>query len=162
METAARPERAQILAFSLDGRVAAHREQNHHYANISWRHTAADDDIVITTPLGQGVAQLSRDAAGARLRTADRREVAAADWEDLSAQVFGFALPLAGLPRWLLGDVTPTRRDERGRPVTAVAEGWDIRYLGYESDAADALPVLVEFRRDDIELRLKVDSWQLN
>jgi outer membrane biogenesis lipoprotein LolB len=76
--------------------------------------------------------------------------------------VFGFELPLEGMPRWLLGDVTPTQRDEPGRPLAAQIDGWDIRYLGYESDAADALPVLIEFRRDDIEVRLKVDSWQLN
>lgn len=146
----------------MDGRVAAHRGDTHHYANISWRHAPAGDDIVLTTPLGQGVAQLSRSAEGARLKVADGRVVAAADWEELSARVFGFALPLEGMPRWLLGDVAATQRDGKDRPQTALANGWVIRYLGYESDAADALPVLVDFRRDDIEVRLKVDSWQLN
>lgn len=159
---APRPARTAIGAFSFDGRVAAHREATHHYANISWRHTAALDDVVLTTPLGQGVAELSRDAAGAQLKSADGKSVSAADWEELSARVFGFALPLEGMPRWLLGDVAPTQRDEQGRPVAAVADGWDVRYLGYESDAPDALPVLVEFRRDDIEVRLKVDAWQLD
>jgi outer membrane lipoprotein LolB len=157
-----RPARTDIPAFSIDGRVAAHRDDVHHYANISWRHVGASDDIVLTTPLGQGVAELVRDAGGASLKSADGQTVSAADWEELSARVFGFELPLEGMPRWLLGDVAPTQRDERGRPLAAQADGWDIRYLGYESDAADALPVLVEFRRDDIDVRLKVDAWQLN
>lgn len=157
-----RPARAGIAAFSLDGRVAARQEQTRHYANIAWHHTDAADDILLTTPLGQGVAELSRDAGGARLVAADKQVVIAADWEGLSAQVFGFALPLAGMPHWLLGDVAPTQRDGLGRPTAAVADGWDIRYLDYESPAADALPVLMEFRRDDIELRIKVDAWQLN
>ena len=115
----------------------------------------------MTTPLGQGIAQLDRDARGARLVTADREEVTAPDWESLSARVFGFALPLAGMPRWLLGDVSPTLRDKFGRPQAARVDGWDIRYLDYESDAADALPVLVEMQHDDIELRMKVDAWRL-
>ncbi|MDD5250176.1 MAG: lipoprotein insertase outer membrane protein LolB [Rhodocyclaceae bacterium] len=161
-EISPRPARAGISAFSLDGRVAARQDQTRHYANIAWHHTAAADDILLTTPLGQGVAELSRDAAGARLVSADQQVAAAPDWESLSAQVFGFALPLAGMPRWLLGDVAATQRDDVGRPLAASADGWDIRYLDYESPAADALPVLMEFRRDDIELRLKVDSWQLN
>lgn len=161
-EISPRPARAGISAFSLDGRVMARQEQTRHYANIAWRHTDAADDILVTTPLGQGVAELSRDATGARLVSADKRVAAAADWEGLSAQVFGFALPLAGMPHWLLGNVVPTQRDDLGRPLAALADGWDIRYLDYESAAADALPVLVEFRRGDIELRLKVDSWQLD
>ncbi len=159
---APRPARTAIPGFSIDGRVAAHEGTTQHYANISWRHTAAADDIVLTTPLGQGVAELNRDTDGARLKSADGKMVAAADWEELSARVFGFALPLEGMPRWLLGDVAPTQRDDQGRPLAARADGWSIRYLGYESEAADALPVLVEFRRDDIEVRLKVDSWQLD
>jgi outer membrane lipoprotein LolB len=157
-----RPVRADIPAFTIDGRVSARQGATHHYANISWRHTRTLDDIVLTTPLGQGVAELNRDATGAQLKSADGKTVAEPDWEALSARVFGFELPLEGMPRWLLGDVTPTQRDEPGRPLAAQVDGWDIHYLGYESDAADALPVLIEFRRDDIEVRLKVDSWQLN
>ena len=132
-----------------------------HNANFEWRHRAAADEILLTTPLGQGVAQLSRDAGGARLVRADKEVIEAPDWESLSVRLFGFALPLSDLPRWLLGDVTPNERDAQGRPQAARVAGWDIRYLDYESAAPDALPVLVEFRRDDIELRLKVDAWRL-
>jgi outer membrane lipoprotein LolB len=158
----ARPSRGDIPAFSLDGRVAARQEATQHYANLSWRHTRETDDIVLTTPLGQGVAELIRDADGARLKSADGRTVSAVDWEELSSRVFGFPLPLDGMPRWLLGDVATVRRDGQGRPVAAQADGWDIDYRAYESDAPDALPTLVEFRRGDISVRLKVDAWQLN
>ena len=161
-ETAPRPPRERIAAFALDGRLAVRQDQTHHYANIEWRHDTNKDEILLTTPLGQGVAELSRDARGARLVTADKEVVEAADWESLSDRVFGLALPLSGLPRWLLGDVTPTAQDGQGRPQTALASGWVIRYLDYESPSPAALPVLMEFRRDDIELRLKVDAWHLN
>lgn len=106
------------------------------------------------------MAELARDARGARLVTADKQVVEASDWEELSSRIFGFSLPLSGMPRWLLGDVRPTARDGQGRPLAALADGWDIRYLDYESAAPGALPVLIELRHDDIELRLKVDEWR--
>lgn len=151
-----------MIAFSVEGRFSARQGETRHYANFSWRHGMADDEILITTPLGQGVAELTRDARGAHLVTADKQTVAADDWEGLSARLFGFPLPLSNLPRWLAGNVEASRRDANGRPESAMAEGWAIRYLDYESDAPDALPTLVEFQRDDMELRLKVDAWQLD
>lgn len=155
-----RPARAAIAAFSLDGRISARQDQTRHFANVSWQHRADSDDILLTTPLGQGVAELGRDARGTHLVTADRQTVDAQNWDELSARVFGFTLPLADMPRWLLGDVAAGSRDELGRPQSALIDGWEIRYADYESAAADALPALVEFRRGDIEVRIKVDAWQ--
>ena len=131
-----------------------------HHANIAWRHAADADSILLATPLGQGVAELTRDAGGAHLVTGEG-ESSAPDWEALSERVFGVPLPLANLPRWVVGGAPATTRDRQGRPEAARADGWDIRYLDYESPEAAALPVLMEFRRADMELRLKVDQWEL-
>lgn len=136
-----------LAQFELDGRIVVRESQARHYANISWRHSATRDEILLTTPLGQGVAELSRDARGARLAMADGREYTADDWEGLSEQVFGARLPLDDLPSWLAGHV-PAR-----------ASGWRVEFLEYQSDAADALPVLIEARRGNLELRLKVSEW---
>jgi len=40
-------------------------------------------------------------------------------------------------------------------------QGWSIEYLHYESDAPDALPELLQARRGDVEVRLKIDGWSL-
>jgi outer membrane lipoprotein LolB len=136
-----------LTQFELDGRIVVREGQSRHYANISWRHDAQRDEILLTTPLGQGVAELSRDARGAKLVMAVRKEYVADDWEGLSEQVFGTRLPLDDLPHWLAG---------RGPPP---ASGWRVEYLEYQSDAADALPMLIEARHGDIELRLKVSEW---
>jgi outer membrane lipoprotein LolB len=118
-----------------------------HHANISWRHGPEADEILLTTPLGQGVAELHRDVDGARLVTADRQQTVAADWDDLAAQVFGMRLPLADLPAWLTGTRPPAET------------GWRVEYLDYEHGASDALPTLIELRRQDLEIRIKVDQW---
>ena len=164
-----RPARASIDAFTLDGRIAVQQGERRNAANISWRHAADRDEMLFATPLGQGLAELTRDAGGGHLRLADRREFAAADWDSLAAQVLGAPLPLSALPRWVLGAIPPRHagdmtRDEQGRPRQVRSDGWRIDYLDYESPAATALPTLIELHRDDdgIEVRLKVDDWQLN
>jgi len=160
-----RPARAAVGGFLLTGRIAVSEGQQRHAVNITWQHGAARDEIFLTTPLGQGIAELTRDAAGARLTTAERREFNAPDWQALAIRVFGFSLPLSALPRWLLGEVPAdalgVRYDAAGRPQRMLADGWQVAYLEYAGDAADALPTLIELKHEDIEVRWKIDDWQL-
>ena len=161
-----RPARAAGGDFLLTGRIAVSQGQQRHAVNITWQHGAARDEIFLATPLGQGIAELTRGAAGARLTTAERREFNAPDWQALSVRVFGFSLPLSALPRWLLGEVPAdalgVKYDGAGRPQRMVADGWQVAYLEYAGNAADALPALIELRREDIEVRWKIDDWQLS
>jgi len=136
-----------IESFAIDGRIAVQQGQTRHYANIAWQHDAGHDAILLSTPLGQGVAQLSRDDTGARLVTTDRGEITAPDWEGLATRILGARLPLNDLPKWLAG-----------RPPEP-ASGWRVEYLDYESEAPDALPTLIELKHEDIEVRLKIDDW---
>ncbi|MDD5175400.1 MAG: lipoprotein insertase outer membrane protein LolB [Sterolibacterium sp.] len=160
-----RRARATIDVFTLSGRIAAHQGQRRYSASMTWRHAPESDEILLATPLGQGIAELTRDAAGTRLITAERREFTAPDWQALSTQMFGFSLPLSLLPRWLVADVPAdalgVSYDGVGRMRHMVAADWWVDYLDYESEAADALPTLIELKREDIEVRLKIDEWQL-
>lgn len=141
-----RPPLAEISQFAFTGRIAVRQGERRHYVNVDWRHAATADEILLTTPFGQGVAEVVRDAAGARLTLADRRQFVAEDWGALAAQVFGVRLPLAASARWLLGEMTD-------------AEGWNVRVAERESDRPDALPQLIELERDDIAVRLRIDEW---
>lgn len=95
------------------------------------------------------MAELSRDAGGARLLTSNRQEYAAADWEELAERLFGFRLPLNDLPAWLGGQAPPP------------ASGWRVEYLEYQTGATDALPVLIEATRGGIGVRLKINDWNV-
>lgn len=141
-----RPTAQEITQFAFVGRLAVRHGETRHHVNVDWRHDPVRDEILLTTPLGQGVAEIVRDAAGARLTLADKRGFAADDWSTLSRQVFGFPLPLRASARWLLGDIGTT-------------EGWRVTVIERETPAADALPTVIELERDDIALRLKIDEW---
>lgn len=136
-----------LAAFEIDGRISIRVGEERHVANIAWRHAAELDEVLLTTPLGQGLAELRRDGGGARLLTSDRRELRADDWEDLSERLFGSRLPLNDLPAWIAGHAPPA------------GSGWQVEYLDYQSRAPDALPVLIDARRGDIGVRLRINDW---
>lgn len=141
-----RPPLAEITAFAFNGRLAVRQGETRHYVKIDWRHAPAHDAILLATPLGQGVAEIERDDAGARLILADRRRFVAEDWGALTEQILGFRLPLQASARWLLGDLPDV-------------EGWRVRIVEREADGPQALPTVIELERDDIHVRLKIDEW---
>src|SRR5215831_21301453 len=61
--------------FTIDGRLSARRGTEAATANFTWRRAPPRDDLVVTTPLGQAVAEISGDRSTARyeLRMADGR-----------------------------------------------------------------------------------------
>ena len=121
--------------------------------------------IELSGPLGQKAARLSRDATGARLDTASRETYQASDWESLAEQALGVALPLNNMARWVTASFeadAKVERDDKGRPLRVLVNGWQIDYPAYESAAPDALPVLVTLHRGDIDVRLKIDEWLLD
>jgi outer membrane lipoprotein LolB len=161
-----RPARAAIADFSLDGRIVIQHRQTSYSLNIFWQHAEQTDAIMLSTPLGQGIAELTRNDDGMRLVTAEKREYTAPDWSALTRQLFGIDLPLADLPRWLVATVPVgalgVHYDASGRPQRQLIDGWLVAYSAYESAAADALPSMVMLSREDIEVKLKIDDWKIS
>jgi len=148
--------------FELTGRVAVRTGQDAASGTLFWRHGAAFDDLVISTPLGQGVAEITRRADRYTLITADARRVSATDPEALTEEVLGWRLPLAGLPDWVRGQAYPhapsdVRNGRDARPQVIRQLGWTIEYLAYSDQAG--LPSRLRLTRDGLDIRLSVDSW---
>lgn len=163
---AARPSRNAISQFKLSGRLAVRNGAESFSGKIDWRHGRdGSDRILLSSPLGQGLAELDADPQGARLRTSDNNRFTAASLDDLSEQVFGTRLPLSNLPRWILGQAPSTddrlALDTLGRPVSFSAAGWRVAYPSYENEMANALPALIRLSRDELDVRLKIDRWEL-
>lgn len=165
VEVPPRPQRDRISSYTVEGRVSVKREEKANQATLVWQHSKQRDEIELSGPLGQKAARLTRDADGARLVTSARETFVAADWSGLAERVLGAPLPLDDVALWMTATLAPDaaiERDDAGRPLRAATNGWKIVYRAYESAAPDALPTLLELRRDDIDVRLKIDSWQLD
>ena len=135
-----------VLEFVLSGRLAANTRDESFTGNLNWKHARIADDLLISTPLGQGVARIQRQGDAVVLTTAERREYRAADAETLTERVLGFRLPLSGLADWV-----------RGRPSPALeARGWKIEYQDYD---AERRPIRMRVTYPGVELRLAVSQW---
>ena len=149
--------------FMLEGRFSLRQEEKSYSGKLSWRHASGRDELLLSSPLGQGVAEITADADEARLTTSDGKAYSAADAQTLTENVLGYRLPLALLTDWVRGrgmdDATKVERDEYGRPLRLRHEEWRIEY-GYDSDAPSAPPGrLFAEREGSFELRLRIDEW---
>ena len=149
------------LEFQLTGRLAARYESESFTGNVTWSHAKQGDEMLISTPMGQGVARIVRDARGVVLRTAEPREYHAADAETLTQKVLGFRLPLAGLGDWVRARPTPgspatTAYNDNGSLKMLEQRGWRIEYLEYEGERPRRLRLVYP----GVELRFAVSEWK--
>jgi outer membrane lipoprotein LolB len=155
---------AADVEFELAGRIAVRYRDDAGTGNLAWRHGARSDELLLTSPLGQGIARIARTGDEVVLTTQDGREFRAADAEALTDRVLGFRLPLLGLADWVRGraaskpapEPTGERRDAMGRLIELEQSGWKIRYLEY----ADALPSRLTLTFPGLELRLAISDWK--
>ncbi len=148
--------------FELYGRIAVSYRDDAGSGNIAWRHSARTDEMLLTTPFGQGVARLARVGGEIVLTTQDGREFRAADAESLTEQVLGFRVPIVGLADWVRGRPAQApaparqRSDAEGRLAELEQAGWRIEYQAYEG----ALPSRMRLNFPGVELRLAISEWR--
>ena len=150
-------------AFQLSGRVSVKYGAEAASGRITWQHDAAGDELLFSTPLGQGVARIVRRDDLVSLTTSDQKVYQANDVETLTEKVLGWRLPLAGLPDWVRGRAAAgapaqTRLDGSQRLAELRQSGWLVEFLDYKS--ADGPPALLRLSREQVEIRLVIDQWQ--
>jgi outer membrane lipoprotein LolB len=141
------PSSIEKPEFDLAGRIAARYRDESFSGTLSWRHAHGADEMLISSPLGQGIARIARDGGMVTLTTAEPREYRAADVEALTEQVLGFRVPLEGLAQWV-----------RGRPAPELeSRGWQVEYQ--ERDA-QGRPKRLRVTYPGVELRLAISEWK--
>lgn len=149
--------------WSMQGRIGVKTPDQSVSGSMRWTHRPDADDLLLTSPLGQGVARIVRDAGGVALEIPNRPVRRAADAETLTRSVLGYGLPVSGLTWWVQGRPAPgraveTTRDSFNRFEQIQQDGWTIRYLRYADDAP-ARPQKLVLARDGLEIRIVVDTW---
>lgn len=154
-----------LEAFTVSGRLSARHGTEGVTANFQWRHHGAQDDLELVSPLGQTIAVLTADNAGARLQTSDGRIHTAETWTQLTEQGLGWPLPVDGLTYWIQGLPRPgasysQEPDEAGRLGVLRQDGWTILYTSYAAVGDAMRPARIVATYPDVELRLAIDRWQ--
>jgi outer membrane lipoprotein LolB len=160
--------RDQVRDFTLDARFALRvslpeRPAESSGGRLAWEHKNGNDRILVSNPLGIGLAEIETSPERARLHTADGQTRESSDADALMEEVTGQPLPVRQLPNWLLGRAQRPgniESDGQGRPLRLAEAGWQIDYA-YADDAPDALPSSVTLRRaSEVELRLRIEEWK--
>jgi len=117
---------------------------------------------MLSSPFGQGIAEITTSASGAQLTTSDGKKYSATDAETLTTQVLGYPLPLARLTDWVRGRgarSAASELDAQGRLWHLRHDDWRIDY-DYANEDPQAPPSALFARRSDgLELRLRIDEW---
>ena len=137
---------AGLLEFDLNGRIAARSGTDAFTGSIAWRHARGGDELLISTPTGQGVAQIVRQGDMVLIKTAEAREYRSNDAEALTERVLGFRLRIDGLADWVQGRPSPELE----------SRGWRIEYQDYD---AQRRPTRMRITQQGIELRLVISRW---
>ena len=150
-------------AFYLSGRISVKYGDQAASGRISWQHEPDADDLLFSTPLGQGVAHIVRRDGMVTLTTSDQKVYQASDVESLTRNVLGWSLPLAGLPDWVRGHAAvgapaQTTLDGSRRLAELRQSGWLVELPAHGGD--QGLPARLRLSREDVEIRLAVDEWR--
>jgi outer membrane lipoprotein LolB len=135
------------LDFELAGRLAARYGSESFTGNVAWRHARGGDEMLISTPFGQGVARIVREGEAVQLTTADGKESRANDAEDLTERVLGFRVPIVGLADWVQGRPSPELE----------SRGWKVEYQERDEQRR---PTRLRVTYQGIELRFAVTQWK--
>lgn len=155
------PGRDALDNFALEGRFSLRHEDRSYSGRLSWRHAGFSNELLLASPFGQGMAEISTDEAGARLTTSDGKLFSAPTVEELTTQVLGYPLPLAELTDWIRGRATAGAReiDGFGRLQRLRHEGWVIEFA-YAADGLGEPPNrIIAERAGGFEIRLRIDEW---
>lgn len=152
-------------AFDVVGRVLISGEGRAFSSSLRWRHETTEDELWLMSPVGQTLAHIVADAAGATLTTPDLQEYRALSVDSLTRRALGWSLPLSALRYWIRSmpapgeNVTASNRDSAGRLSLLEQDGWSIRY-SYPDAPSAALPRRLDLTRNGQQIRLVIDSWR--
>lgn len=155
---------SQDNPWSLQGRIAVKAGENNLSGQLQWQHRSTQDELLLLSPLGQGVARIVSNVNGVLLEMPNQAPRRAPDAESLTREALGASLPLAGLSYWVQVQPRPSRPfeqrlDDAGRIAQIRQDGWVIDYLQYMNEPAN-LPRKLNIARDGLEMRLVIDEWK--
>ena len=141
-----------LQRFTAEGRISLRQGDRRDHLRFSWEHAPGSDAVLLMSPLGQGLAELTRDAAGARLVQPNQAAISAGSLPQLAQRAFGTPLPLEALAEWLRG----------AKPaLSGEVDGWRVVIKDTSVFRQGRLLRVMEASREDVELKLIVDDWDV-
>lgn len=167
-EPAANTQNGSAADFNILGRISIQDEKQSFSGSFRWQHLAISDEILLFTPLGQAVAEITKDDEGVRLITSKLEAFYATDVENLTQEILGWRMPLNGLQYWIQGTHSPITAaekdlDNKDRIVAIRQDGWHIHYNSFAPAQINSIPLpkVLNLIYQNLRIRLVVDDWKI-
>jgi len=167
IEPAVGAQIAPAADFNLLGRISIQSQNQSSSGSFRWQHLVSSDEILLFTPLGQAVAEITKDQEGVRLITSKLEAFYANDVESLTEEILGWRLPLDGLQYWIQGVHSPVTAaekdlDNKDQVVAIRQDGWKIYYSNYTPAQPNypSLPRVLYLTYENLKIKLVIDNWK--
>lgn len=152
--------------FELDGRMVVRYRDGSSIAMIHWQHQPDNDTLALSTPLGQTLSVLTRDAHGASLIDSEKHTHQAQNVAELTERLLGWQLPIEDLSYWVAGRAAPDQsfqlQQEADHGLTRLTQaGWVVTYDRWKQVDGMDLPNKLTLTGRGVELRLVIGEWKL-
>ncbi|MBI3230381.1 MAG: outer membrane lipoprotein LolB [Burkholderiales bacterium] len=161
-----RSPRSQLV---LEGRLSVRYEQEGKNQQLTgqflWQQDAAQTRILLSSPTGQALAEILVTANQASLTQAGQATRSAGNVDQLTSEILGWPLPVAGLRDWLQGFALNAKGARfiasPEQDSVATLDGWHIRYASWHDNTH---PKRIDLERHidaqgaDVSLRMLIDS----
>ena len=152
--------------WQLKGRIAIINGVEAWHLNVNWQQKQADYFIQLSGPFGSGQVQLRGNEQGVILTDTEQQVFVASEAETLLYDHTGVRMPVNGLRYWILGLPGPasnsrTELDAYGRLAELQQNDWNIILRRYTTLGNLELPDKLSVSKQDLKVRLVVDSWEL-
>ena len=140
--------------------------------NFQWQHNPLQNQLRLTTFLGQTVLNMQSTSAGASVETYDEQNYSDISADRLIARLTGLTIPVEQLNDWLLGK--PTNADKYTvngtqtlASLTKTIDGqtWHLDYISYQdvSFLGSNLPVphKLKLKQNNVTINLVISKWIL-
>ncbi|MEO8308618.1 MAG: lipoprotein insertase outer membrane protein LolB [Pseudomonadota bacterium] len=161
---------AALDKYQLQGRVAVAAGTEGFNASMDWNQSGTASSVRLAGPMGAGALQMQFGDGHLRIESRGQNLLDAAA-QELMQQQLGFAPPLDALRYWLLGLPAPQGQSQEtrspdGQLLSLTQQGWRVEYQEYQPQQLAvgrvSLPTKLRATRDDLRLRVVIDSWRLS
>ncbi|MBV8801368.1 MAG: outer membrane lipoprotein LolB [Gammaproteobacteria bacterium] len=158
---------SNIQDWDLNALIAIRANASHAAtsANMNWKQSKKNYDILLFGPLGTGAVKLAGQPGYVALETADGKKFNAATPEALLLQQSGWNLPVSNLFYWIRGLPVPKipaqkSFDSYHRLSELSQQGWTIQYLRYKNIGAIDVPDKMILANSDVNVKIIIKNWQ--
>jgi outer membrane lipoprotein LolB len=163
--------RVQVLSniqdWDLNALIAIRANASHQAgsANMKWKQTKKEYDILLFGPLGADAVKLAGKPGQVSLETADGKKFSATTPEALLLQQSGWHLPVSNLFYWIRGLPVPKMASQKTfdsdhRLSELSQEGWAIQYLRYKTIGQVDVPDKIWLSSAEVNVKIVIKNWQ--